>query len=68
MPRAKNAGSTQVTVLLPDEWVARIDDMAERLSEPGEPATRATILRKIVRRGLDALEAEHPERGRKGGK
>ena len=35
MPRAKNAGSTQVTVLLPDEWVARIDAMAKQLSEPG---------------------------------
>ncbi len=61
MPRAKNAGSTQVTVLLPDEWVARIDAMAKQLSEPGEPATRATVLRKLVRRGLEVVEAEHPE-------
>jgi predicted DNA-binding protein len=69
MPRAKNAGSTQVTVLLPDEWVERVDTMAQRLSEPGEPATRATVLRKIIRRGLEALESEHPaalEAGDKG--
>jgi hypothetical protein len=65
MPRAKNAGSTQVTVLLPDEWVARIDAMAKQLSEPGEPATRATVLRKIVRRGLEAVEAEHPGEGKR---
>lgn len=68
MPRAKNAGSTQVTVLLPDEWVARIDAMAKQLSEPGEPATRATVLRKVVWRGLEMVEAEHPtEKRRRGG-
>jgi len=67
MPRAKNAGSTQVTVLLPDEWVARIDSMAKQLSEPGEPSTRATVLRKVIRRGLEVVEAEHPEAKRRRG-
>ncbi len=51
--------------MLPDEWIERIDALVKQLSEPGEPATRATVLRKIVRRGLDALEGEHPEKPRR---
>ncbi len=65
MPRAKGTGSTQVSVLVPDEWLDRIDAIAKQLSEPGEPATRATVLRRVIRRGLDALEAEHPAEGKK---
>jgi hypothetical protein len=68
MPRAKGAGSTQVSVLLPDDWIERIDAMVKQLSEPGEPATRATVLRRIVRKGLEALEAEHPAEGKKRGR
>jgi predicted DNA-binding protein len=65
MPRAKNTGQTQVSVLLPDEVVERLDALAAAQSEPGvRTATRAEMLRGAVMRGLVVLEGEG-KRGRK---
>jgi hypothetical protein len=65
MPRARNGGKTQVTVLLEDEWIERLDSVAEHLSEPGVPITRAHVLRLAIRRGLEALEQEGAAKAKK---
>jgi hypothetical protein len=65
MPRRKGSGRTQVSVMILDAWVERLDALAERQSALGEVVARADVLRKCIQRGLDVLEAEHPPEGTK---
>jgi|HubBroStandDraft_1064217.scaffolds.fasta_scaffold03693_4 predicted DNA-binding protein len=58
MPREKSSEEQQqISVMLPVNWVERLDVMAEKLSEPGATSTRADVLRMAIRRGLEVLEA-----------
>jgi hypothetical protein len=66
MPRPKSPDDLQqVTVMLPADWIARVDVVAANLSEPGARLTRAACLRMIVRRGLEALESTGHAKGRR---
>jgi hypothetical protein len=66
VPRPKSANDLQVTVLLPSELVDRLDARAAAKSqEQGLTVTRADILRLVIRRGLEALDAEHPPEGKR---
>ena len=51
------AGHLQTAVRLPHATVQRIDDLAERMSQPGLNVSRSEALRVALHRGLDALEA-----------
>jgi predicted DNA-binding protein len=52
----------QTAVRLPASWVERIDKLAESMSQPGRPATRAGALRSALYRGLVELEKESKKR------
>jgi hypothetical protein len=62
VPRAKNpVDHQQITVLLPLEWVERLDALAKARSQPELTVTRADVVRLVVRRGLEVVEAERPQ-------
>lgn len=48
----------QTAVRLPEDWFARLDTIAERLSQPGIEVSQAGAIRAALARGLDALETE----------
>lgn len=52
---------TQTAVRLPDPLLARIDKLAERMSAPGMPVTRADLIRGAIHLGIDLLE-KRPKR------
>jgi predicted transcriptional regulator len=58
----KTDPQTQTAIRLPDSLLARLDKLAERMSEPGMRVTRTEVLRLAVFRGASELEAE---KGRK---
>ncbi len=57
MPR-EPADTTQVSVRIPNAWLADLDLVAEQLSRPGIELVRADILRAAIARGLQELKAE----------
>jgi hypothetical protein len=57
MPRPKSANDIQVCVLVPTDWVERLDTVAAKLSDPAVALTRADILRRVIHEGLQGLEA-----------
>jgi predicted DNA-binding protein len=58
VPREKSSEEQQqISVMLPVDWVERLDAVAENLSEPGVSLKRADVLRMAIRRGLEALES-----------
>jgi predicted DNA-binding protein len=52
----------QTAVRLPESWIERIDKLAESMSEPGRPATRAGALRSALYRGIVEIEKENKKR------
>lgn len=61
MPRPKSPNVVQVTVLIPEDAADRAQALSGRIGMPGVSLTRAEVLRVAILRGLDVLEAEHPE-------
>jgi metal-responsive CopG/Arc/MetJ family transcriptional regulator len=62
MPRPKPKEPVQqVCVLIPEDWVKRLDIVAEHLAD-GTPPSRSAALRMAIRRGLEALEATGQKR------
>ena len=52
----------QTAVRVPESWLERLDRLAEGMSRPGVPATRAGALRSALHRGLVELEKEGKKR------
>jgi predicted DNA-binding protein len=52
----------QTAVRLPESWIERIDKLAESMSQPGRPATRAGALRSALYRGIVEFEKESKKR------
>lgn len=53
----KKKTQTQTAVRLPDSLFARIDKIAEGMSQPGvNPVTRAEVIRLFVIQGVDRAE------------
>lgn len=67
MPRPKSTNTLQVTLQLPEDAGDRATALAPRIGVPGVLLTRAEVLRVAVLRGLDVLEAEHPDTKRRRG-
>lgn len=64
MPRPPS-DTTQVTVRVANDWIARADRLAEQLARPGLPVTRTDAFRAAIAYGLDALEAEQKKTKKK---
>jgi hypothetical protein len=47
---------------VPESWTLRLDRIAARMSAAagGVPVRRADVLRLVIERGMDALDAERP--------
>ena len=58
----KEENQIQTAVRLPESWLERIDKIAESMSKPGVPATRAGALRSALHRGRVELEKENKRR------
>jgi hypothetical protein len=59
-----------ISVRLRPEIIARLDAIIPALSMPWHTATRVTVLRAALLKGLPLLEAEHapkPRPGKRGG-
>lgn len=65
--KPKGPNDQQLSVNVPSAWVDEIEQLAEAMSQPGIAITKADVHRAALRRGLDALKAEHPEKRRRGG-
>lgn len=64
VPRAKT-NPLQVSVHVPDSWGDELEQLAKVMSKPGLEVTKADVMRRALRMGLDALAAEHSGKGRK---
>jgi hypothetical protein len=54
MPKAlAKTGSTQLSIKVPKVWLPEIDALAEKMSCRGLLVNRASLLRLLIRRGLD---------------
>ena len=62
VPRPKSQNDTHINLALPGEWLDQAQELVEPLSEPGITLSRADVLRKALRRGLDALQRETKRR------
>lgn len=62
MPRPRSNNDTSLNLKLPGEWLDEAEALAGPLSEPGLALTRADVLRKALRRGLDDLRREATRR------
>ncbi len=58
VPRPKSDLDSQVTIVLPGEWLEQAEGLARGRSRPGLNVTRSDVLRMALRKGLDALAAE----------
>jgi hypothetical protein len=55
----KDDGPTvQTAVRLPEEWMPRLQEVAERLSRPGIPIRTADAIRAAIAEGLTVLEGQ----------
>lgn len=52
----KQEVQVQTAIRLPESLLARIDKVAEHMSEPGKRFTRAEVLRLAAFRGVEQLE------------
>lgn len=66
VPRLKT-NSLQVSVHVPESWGDEVEQLAETMSRPGLEVTKADVMRRALRVGLDALAAEHGAKPRKRG-
>lgn len=58
VPRPKR-NVTQVSVHVPEEWEDEIEKLANAMSVPGIAVTKADVMRRALRLGLDALGKKH---------
>ena len=58
----KEENQVQTAVRLPESWLERIDRLAESMSKPGVPTTRAGAMRTALHLGLVELEKEAKKR------
>jgi len=58
----KQDHQVQTAIRLSEALLARIDKIAERMSQPGMQVTRAEVLRLAAFRGVAAIEAEGKKR------
>ena len=62
MPRPKpKEPVVQVSVVIPESWLDRLDAVAEHVSD-GMTPSRSTALRIALKRGLETIEAERKTR------
>jgi hypothetical protein len=66
VPRPK-ANTLQVSVHVPEAWGDEVEKLVETMSKPGLEVTKADVMRRALRIGLDALAEEHPEPKRRRG-
>jgi predicted DNA-binding protein len=52
----------QTAIRLPESLLARLDKLAMRLSRPGAPATRSSMLRLATEYGVERIEMETKKR------
>ena len=64
MPRPRSENDTHLHLQLPGAWLDEAQELAGPLSEPGVTLTRADVLRKAIRRGLDEFRRETKARRR----
>ncbi len=50
--------TAQTAIRFPESFIKRLDEIAERMSEPGKRFKRVEVLRLAVFRGAEQLEAE----------
>jgi hypothetical protein len=57
----------QLSVQVPQSWTVRLDRIAARMSAAagGVPLRRADVLRLVIERGMEVLDAEHPPEGKR---
>jgi hypothetical protein len=57
----------QVSVQVPESWALRLDRIAARISAAagGVPVRRADVLRMVIEKGMDVLDAERPAEGKR---
>jgi hypothetical protein len=58
MASEKEENQVQTAVRIPESWFARLDKIADRMSQPGLPIKRTEALRLAIARGMAELEAE----------
>jgi hypothetical protein len=68
MPRPKGSNTHTLNLLVPPDWMKEAEQLTAPLSEPGVNLTRADVLRKALRRGLDELKRDTQARTKKGPK
>lgn len=56
--KPKKDANVQTAIRLPEAFLARLDKIAERMSEPGMQITRAEALRLAAFKGAEQLEAD----------
>jgi hypothetical protein len=57
--RPKGPNDTPISVNVPGDWAEELEKLASAMSQPGIAITKADVHRAALRRGLDALAAEH---------
>jgi hypothetical protein len=57
--KPKGPNDAQNSVNVPGSWVDELEHLAEAMSQPGIAITKADVHRAALRRGLDAMAAEH---------
>jgi len=65
VPRPKSDLDSQVTIVLPGDWLEQAEALARTRSRPGMSVTRSDVLRMALRTGLDALAAEDKAEGKR---
>ncbi len=62
MSPTKTGRTTQITVRVEHDFVARLDALAERLSQPGLALGRADVMRMALVAGVEQFEVSAAKR------
>lgn len=55
VPRPRSGNDTPLHIHLPGDWLDEAQKLATEMSEPGLEYTRADVIRRALKRGLDEL-------------
>ena len=58
VPRPKSDLDSQVTIVLPGDWLEQAEALARARSRPGMNVTRSDVLRMALSKGLAVVTAE----------
>ena len=58
----KQESLIQTAIRLPKSFLVRLDKLAEQMSQPGMPVTRAEALRIAAFKGVEELEEKRKKR------